>query len=131
MLTLAMLVGTASPVQAAGKATIKTVSGIKFQKAKGADKTTFSYLAGSVNNGTYIMFLKDAENGKPYLLSTKDGKKYTQTDLKAAVKKMGVLSKKNADSLWFGSISVLDKEVALCGSYGEEKAFMLTTKERF
>lgn len=77
MLTLAMLVGIASPVQAAGKATIKTVSGIKFQKAKGADKTRFSYLVGSVNTGKYIMYLKDAENGKTYLLSTKDGKKYT------------------------------------------------------
>lgn len=128
MLTLAMLVGIASPVQAAGKATIKTVSGVKFQKAKGADKTRFSYLAGSVNTGTYVMYLKNAENGKPYLLSTKDGKKYTQTDLKATVKKMGIISKKNADSLWFGSISVLDKEVVLCGSYGEEKSFMLTTK---
>lgn len=79
------------------------------------------------------MYLKDAGNGKTYLLSTKDGKKYTQKDVKAVVKsflkKMGKWKKSYAENIWFGNISVLDGEAVLCGSYGEERAFMLTTKD--
>lgn len=128
MLTFAMLAGAVSPVQAAGKASIKTVSGVKFQKGTGADKTKFENTTDSVNTGTYIMYLKNTASGKPYLISTKDGKKYSQTDLRAIAKKIGGLSKKNLESLWFGSMTLLDKEVAICGSYGDEKPCMLTTK---
>lgn len=128
MLTLAMLATAVSPVQAAGKATIKTVSGVKFQKGMGADKTTFEYTSDSVNTGTYIMYLKNTASGKTYLISSKDGKKYSQTDLRATAKKLGGLSKKNTDSLYFGSLTLLGNEVAICGSYGNEKPCMLTTK---
>lgn len=128
MLTFAMLAGAVSPVQAAGKATIKTVSGAKFQKGTGADKTTFEHTSASVNTGTYIMYLKNTASGKPYLISTKDGKKYSQTDLRAIAKKLGGLSKKNVDSLYFGSLTLLGNEVAICGNYGNEKPCMLTTK---
>lgn len=128
VLAFAMLIGMASPVQAAGKATVKTVSGVKFQKGTGADKTTFENTSAAVNTGTYIMYLKNTASGKPYLISTKDGKKYSQTDLRAIAKKLGGLNKKNTDSLWFGSITLLGNEVAICGSYGEQKPCMLTTK---
>lgn len=128
MLTLAMLATAASPVQAAGKATVKTVSGVKFQKGTGADKTKFEHTSASVNTGTYMMYLKNTASGKLYLISSKDGKKYSQTDLRATAKKQGVLNKKNTDSLWFGSMTLLGNEVAICGSYGEQQPCMLTTK---
>lgn len=94
VLAFAMLIGMASPVQAAGKATVKTVSGVKFQKGTGADKTKFEHTSASVNTGTYMMYLKNTASGKPYLISSKDGKKYSQTDLRAIAKKQGVLNKK-------------------------------------
>lgn len=127
-LAFAMLIGMASPAQAAGKATIKTVSGVKFQKGTGADKTKFESTSASVNTGTYLMYLRNTASGKPYLISSKDGKKYSQTDLRAVAKKLGGLSKKNTNSLYFGSLVLLSNEVAVCGSYGNEKPCMLTTK---
>lgn len=127
MLTAVILLAAALPAQAAEKATVRSVSGVKFQKASGTGKAALGSYYASVSTGTYFMYLNSAGE-KTYLVSTKDGKKYAQTELRSVVKKLGKLSKRNAESISFGNMSVLDGEVVLCGSYGEEKSFMLTTK---
>lgn len=128
VLCAAMLFGQAMPAQAAGKTSLKTVSGVKFKEGKGADKTGFARVLGMVNAGNYLMYLKEDKNGKPYLVYTKDGKNYKQTDLRKALQNTGKLSKEDVESSWIMHISVVDNEVIISGGFGNELSFQLRTK---
>lgn len=128
MLVVQMAVSPLQQIQAAEKATVKSVTGISFKKAKGADKTKFESTVATVTLKKYTMYLKTTTSGTPYLVYTKDGKNYKQTDLRKILQKTAKWSKKKAKQAYFADMSVIDNEVILSGSTGDDKSFQLRTK---
>lgn len=129
LLALTMVFGVVTPatVQAATKATVKTVKGVKFTKSKSDAKQKYDYTQDTAVVGSRIMLVKHIKDGKDVLLTTKNGKTFSKVNLQPVILKHAGYKKTKGKEVAIDGILQGSKVVIVYGTIYDSKTYKKIT----